>query len=163
MAYHYLDKIQIRLSGGLANYSGYIRGHRFVDGVSVAEIPIQEVLAIGSAMQVFNMDGAQVSPVLTRVDYSKMTSQTTQTVEPVRREPEPEPEPDEFDDEAVGFYAPNEQMASAKVWTAEELELIADAEGIQGLREIAAEFDVKERSITGLIEGIVEAQEKAKE
>ena len=51
-----------------------------------------------------------------------------------------------------------EAPADARIYTREELEGVADSYGITGLRTIADPLNVKSKSITALIDGILEAQ-----
>lgn len=51
-----------------------------------------------------------------------------------------------------------EQKVSLQKYTKHSLERVADEAGISGLRLIADEFGIKEKSIRGLIEGILKAQ-----
>ena len=61
-------------------------------------------------------------------------------------------------DDAVGFTEPGDEFADPKVWSLSELEAIADAEGISGLREVGEILDVKGRSIDDLIQTILKKQ-----
>lgn len=54
--------------------------------------------------------------------------------------------------------APKNAQSSEPAYTRDALELLADKEGIKGIREIAAEFDLKGNSIHKLIDAILEAQ-----
>ena len=57
-----------------------------------------------------------------------------------------------------GASTEGEEGEDRKVYTADELAEIADAEGIQGLRKIANPLNVKDNSIAGLIKEILNAQ-----
>ena len=61
-------------------------------------------------------------------------------------------------DDVVGFTAPGDEFADPKVWSLAELEAIADAEGIGGLREVGDILKVKGRSIDDLIQSILKIQ-----
>jgi hypothetical protein len=54
--------------------------------------------------------------------------------------------------------ADEKKTEAPKVWTREELEVIADAKGIAGLREVADPLNVKSNAIPSLIDKIIQAQ-----
>jgi hypothetical protein len=58
----------------------------------------------------------------------------------------------------AGTQVPDETREKKIVWIKEALEAIADKDGINGLRDIGDEFNVKARSITDLIDAILAAQ-----
>jgi hypothetical protein len=161
--------IKVRIAQpGMQTYTGYIRGTRFDNGVSVDPMPIRDALRLGAACAVQDMEGRVVSPnymefkdanTITGMDVTPPQSKTV-VEQAVAAVEEPEVVEEEGD-EIVDFYDPNEEHAEAKKWTLEALEAIADAEGISGLREIGEEFAVKERSIDGLIKEIMKAQDGA--
>ncbi|CDT52690.1 conserved hypothetical protein [Vibrio coralliirubri] len=80
--------------------------------------------------------------VLKTVASKQVKIETTSTEEPKATEPEVEP----TQEEVQGLY------------TQEELEAIADKQGISGLREIAEKHDVKARSIKELIVELLEVK-----
>jgi len=53
------------------------------------------------------------------------------------------------------------KKVAGRLYTQEQLEKIADEEGINGLREIGKKFGVTDRSIAGLIREILQAQKEA--
>jgi hypothetical protein len=59
---------------------------------------------------------------------------------------------------ATNGNADEKKIETAKVWTREELEVVADAKGIAGLREIADPLNVKSNAIPSLIDKIIQAQ-----
>lgn len=141
---------------GMTGYNGYIRGTRFVDGISHEEMPIRDALRLAASCAVEDMNGNQLSPnTYVFEDADKISADDVMPkVEAIVEEAiQPEPE-----DEVIDFYEPGEEHAEAKKWDLQALEAIADAEGISGLREIGEEFGVKERSIDGLIKEIMKAQ-----
>ena len=71
---------------------------------------------------------------------------------------EPMEDVDGFVDDTVGFHEPGEEHDDPRVWTLSELEAIADAEGISGLREVGEIVEVKGRSIGDLIQNILSKQ-----
>lgn len=161
-------KIKVRIAQpGMQTYTGYIRGTRFVDGESVDEMPIRHALLLGAACSLVDMEGRVVSPNHhVFEDAKEVTGMTnmppkSQTVEEQQNAPKVQAEEEsvsEEEDEVVDFYDPDEEHADAKKWDLAALEAIADAEGINGLREIGDEYGVKDRSIDGLIREIMKAQ-----
>lgn len=166
--------IKVRIAQpGMQTYTGYIRGTRFVDGVSHEAMPIREALRLGAACKVEDMEGRVVSP--NYVEFADANEISSADVSPAPSKTIVEAEADgeeegqvqaeegseahrEVEDEVVDFYDAGEEHAEAKKWELSDLEAIADAEGISGLREIGEAFNVKERSIDGLIKEIMKAQ-----
>ena len=166
-----LIKVRI-VQPGMQTYTGYIRGTRFIDGVSHEAMPIRDALRLGASCAVEDMEGRVVSPnymefvdaneisaadVMPKVSKTIIEEESHAKEEALQEEAGAEAS-EEVEDEVVDFYAPNEEHAEPKRWELSDLEAIADAEGISGLREIGEEFNVKERSIDGLIKEIMKAQ-----
>lgn len=149
------DEIHVTLKqAGYQNFSGYLLGHRFEDGRSTMPMPIKHAMRLGASYVCCDDNGDVISPNVVSYEDAVDTAADVAASSPSAKEPEPE-------DDAVDFVEPNEEMPEAKTWSADELEALADAEGIQGLREVAEEHGVKERSIQGLIKGIMKAQSGA--
>lgn len=155
-------RIKVKITQpGMQTYTGYIRGTRFINGESVGDMPIRDALRLGASCQVSDMDGNIVSP-----NYHVFEDAATVTAADLAPEKAPEPEVVEEvveevadeEDEVVEFYEPDEEHKPSKVWTVAELEAIADADGIGGLREIGDTLGVRDRSIDGLIREIMKAQ-----
>lgn len=153
------DSVHVVLKqAGYQNFSGYLLGHRFEDGRSTMPVPIQHALRLGAAYVCQTDAGEVISP-----NHITYEDAATVAADPVAASPasQPKEEAPVAEDEVMDFMDVGEEMPEAKTWTSVELEALADAEGIQGLREIGDELGVKERSIKGLIEGIVKAQSGA--
>ena len=138
-------KIKI-VEGGWEGFSGNLGMVDFENGVSVRDVTQAEANVISASIRVVNVDDdssvgalgldadAQNRPCVTR---------NLQTLEEILAQGE----------------NPNAeqpvQAAPSKQYTKEELEAIADKEGIAGLRKIGNDLDVRGTSIASLIEGIL--------
>lgn len=130
---------------GWENFSDYLGGVKFENGVSVEAVAPAIANQLGSALRVEAIDSDEQvgnAAVLLRAQNQKakvvkaLTDETPDTVAP-------------------------EQAAKAAVaerFTREQLESIADAEGIAGLRGLAEKFGVKGRGIVELINEILRVQ-----
>ena len=122
---------------GFENFSGYMGDVEFVDGVSVEAVSMAECRRLGCIMSVETLDGQNPS--------------TTQLWEDMRYQPLTQPRAKAEEPEATPEVSGEKTMRYSR----EDLEQIADERGISGLREVAAEFGVKGRSINELIEELV--------
>src|SRR6056300_1650233 len=125
--------IKVRIvQAGMQTYTGYIRGTRFDNGVSVDPMPVRDALRLGAACAVQDMEGRVISPnymefedasTITGMDVTPPQSKTVveQAQEAIRVAEETKAE-----DEVVDFYDPNDEHAEPKKWTLEALEAIAD-------------------------------------
>ena len=127
------------------SYTGNIRRYRFVDGVSIDEIPIKFALVLGASGGAKTTDGRILNPSR----WWKNSNLGRHTVKPVSPRPKKE--------EAVTVEEKVEQFEDAPtVYTEEELGKVADKRGIGGLREIGDQLGVKSNSIVGLMKAILE-------
>lgn len=124
---------------GWASLTGMFGVVEFVDGVSVHEVSQAEASRLASIVQIETLDGVNPSPAQQILDSwsGPMASATSDTAD----------------------VAPA-TVAAGKVWTAVELEGIADKDGIKGLREIAEPIGARGNSIAELIGKIVAANPK---
>ena len=137
--------MKIRIdSQGYENFTGFMGVVQFNDGVS-EEISAAEAKRLGALVSVIDVEtGKGVGP---QYDYDA-----------VYNVPAPvEVALTQSDAVAEAGDPDVEEVAPAK-FTQEDLEQIADAKGINGLREVADAFGVKATSIAKLIEGILAAQ-----
>jgi hypothetical protein len=132
---------------GWAGYTGMLGSVEFKDGISVEAPNSKELSQIGSIVRIETCDSdeqAGAAAVLQNSLHTPAPSNVTL------------PKPQANDDQ-VG--AQSESQPAAKR-TREQLEQIADAKGIAGLREIADPMGVKGRGIAELIAEILAAQDK---
>ncbi|MCJ8600994.1 hypothetical protein MWH03_00170 [Klebsiella pneumoniae] len=146
-------KVQI-LEPSLSGYTGVLCGAEFKNGISVRELSFIEQQRLCAVMRAVTIDGNNVSPAGMLVAGSHKTASEARleekTAEPVTTLPR-------------GQKAEvSETAAPAPVYTREELEAVADAEGIKGLRVIGDTVAVRGKTIPALIDAILKAQGGAK-
>lgn len=164
------------LERGFESYTGHIGPIEFVDGVTVSEVDELALMRISGAMRVVNVeteeqvgltskllagkdDRAEVRAPLPR-EIAQAKTEDRPVAEAKSEEPTKVEEPAKVEESAK--EEKTEEPAKVEplvVYSREELEAIADRAGITGLREIAADFGVKNTSIRGLIEEILKAQD----
>lgn len=157
-----------------------------VDHVSKAEM--NRIGAL-TRIELVNEDGSEGEQAGNAAEMVKMRSQGAPVLKPMKRDGDDTDLPTEQRVEDVQIGAPqsetnevdeatqalNEAIASgeeiveptneeptsepAKIYTAKELEEIADKDGMAGLREIGDALEVKDTSIAGLMEKILAKQE----
>lgn len=158
-------KIKI-IQKGWEGYTGILGTVTFKDGVSIRDLTPNEQAYFSVVMRVAEVedDGTEThysaNSELTRISKIQMPVQEKRkTVAEIKAEaPEPEPAP--------AIVAPDpmpvtEAPVEQKKWTREELEAIADKDGIRGLRVIGTPLNAKNTSIHKLIDEILTAQAKA--
>lgn len=174
-AYDKLIKVKIT-QPGMQGYNGYLRRHLFKDGKSVEAIPVRMALLLGASCSVEDEDGNTLNPNTYVFDngIGEVSADDFPSVVPIRKsdviaaelaeleeksvvELSDEPMPDAVDD-TVSFSEPGDELDDPRVWSLAELEAIADAQGIGGLREVGDILKVKGRSIDDLIQSILKKQ-----
>lgn len=125
------QKIRL-IDAGFQNFTGQFGTVDFVDGVSVEEVSTMEQLRLSSIVGVETMSGENPSPAQLIIDsqYTVMGSAPAMQ---------------------TGLDAPVERVK----YTREQLETIASADGISGLRKIADPLRIKGTSINKLIGDIL--------
>lgn len=130
---------------GYDKYTGLLGLVEFVDGISVNEVSVGELNRMSAIFRV--VDASDDKEIGAISEYAK-TSQIEFKVEGA-------------EEVVAKFVEPNEDIPSTTVYTKEQLEALADKEGITGLREIADAMNIKGTSITGLINGILGSSNNA--
>jgi hypothetical protein len=134
--------MRIKLMGaGYDNLTGQFGSHEFVDGVSVEDLGAGDVRLLSAIIPVEEWkDGAATgkNPSVTQQIIDRY--QAPADVEPSRAGDAPKP------------------VVPAQVYTAEDLEKIADTSGIKGIREVAAPLELQGKSIAELIGKILNKQ-----
>lgn len=148
---------------GFENYSGQMGMILFKDGVSVYDVKERDALRLSALFNVTWETG----------EYVKVTKVEVEPTAPVGRETYLAPtdgKPEEVggNDGSVQYVESTivdseVPVKIVKRYTLDELEAIADQEGINGLRKIAGPMGIRGTSINGLIEQImsVAGEEKA--
>ncbi|ELD1608233.1 hypothetical protein HVX40_24300 (plasmid) [Escherichia coli] len=129
------------------SYTGILCGVQFCDGVSLNELPFVDQQRICASMRAKTLEGVNVSPSAAYSNRNTLVADeivepTAPAIVPMKRGTEEEkviPKP-------------------VQHFTREELETIADSEGIAGLRVIGNQFGVKAKDIVKMIESILKAQ-----
>lgn len=150
---------------GWDGYTGQLGTLHFEDGISTTSPSQRERDYFGVVIRIaeVNQDGSEGEVIsanadLIRIDKLEMpvhvpilkTDEEREAENPTPVVPAPDP--------MQSIVAPAEP---AKRYTRDELEAIADKEGIKGLRGIGAPLGAKNTSIIKLIDEILEAQAKA--
>lgn len=130
------------LESTFKGYTGLLCGVQFENGVSVQELPFVDQQRICASMRAETIDGRNVSAAGA---YSERYDVTADTVKEYIAEPVTKME--------RGTVEPGVQ-----IYMREELEAVADSEGIAGLRLIGGNMGVKAKGIVEMIDGILKAQ-----
>lgn len=127
---------------GWETYTGQLGMIEFVDGLSVGEFSLREARRIAGSLQVVDAETG-VSPSIAQAMVDNVSEEAAVPANP-------------YGDEGQGVGG--EEPPADPVYTSEKLAEIADKGGIKALREIGDKMGVKDNSIAGLIEAILEAQ-----
>ncbi|EBL8960136.1 hypothetical protein JKH05_004225 [Salmonella enterica] len=126
-------------------YTGILCGVKFKNGISVGKLPFVDQQRICASMRASTVDGINVSP---SAAYSRRNELVAdKIVEPVA--------PDIVPMKRGTTEGTDKPLPR---FTREELESIADCEGITGLRQIGNQIGVKAKGISEMIESILKAQ-----
>jgi hypothetical protein len=132
---------------GWANYTGPLYGIDFVNGVSTTIYSQMQAQQVSAMIRIETEEGKNPSVAQQIVD-SKHTPMDADMVR------------DFSNGELTTATALNEALKPVRVWTVEELNAIADTQGINGLRVLAEPLGVRGREIAAVIQGILEKQPK---
>lgn len=144
---------------GWETYTGYLGMVEFRDAVSVAPVPQIVADRITSLVRVVEVDeeGAelQAGAAARIVGGATLAAEVVPALETSTEE--------ELAAERKAAAKRDVEPDHASYKTLEDLEAIAAKEGINGLREVAKPWGVRERSIPNLIDAILKAQAEARE
>jgi hypothetical protein len=176
------------LEQGFTTFSGHLGEVEFENGVSVESLSRSQIDRIASSIRTESFEGEAVgsandlldrsheAPVvaplatleeeLIAADAAKTESELKELAELAAQEPLQTGEPSSIADDSgapaevaeAPEASPGMIIFAKPIHTVESLGIVADTEGIQGLRDIAETFNVKGNSIAKLIEGILTAQ-----
>lgn len=140
---------------GWENYSSWLNGVEFENGVSLTAVPRHLADRIGGTISVVEItdgkEGDTVNPAARVITGKEMAAPVVETMrQPTNAEVEAE--------RAALAQAAGVKPADT-FYSREALEEIADTKGLKGLREIAAPWNVRDRSIPQLITEILKAQD----
>lgn len=135
---------KVRLTqAGYEQFTGMFGRNHFTDGLS--DEPLLPIHAhfIGAAINAEYEDGSPLNPALNYTLAGDMSP--TEAVE--------------LAEKRIEAAVAHEKEVNAVKFTREDLEAIADKQGVKGLREIASPMGIKASSVAELIAGILKAQE----
>lgn len=125
------------------SYTGILCGAMFEDGVSISKLPFLDQQRICASMRAETFEGKNVSVTGmyselhdVSADDAKKTEVSAPKINSLKRE----------------------ETVVTQSFSREELEALADAEGISGLRAVGNKMGVKAKGIEEMIEGILKAQ-----
>jgi len=158
--------MQIRLTDpGFAGYNGYFGNIMFTDGVS-EHISSVEAERLGCIVACETLDGENPSATQRMVDVrNKDLDELRGTAHEVSNLSAQAAE--RFGDQVGDQVTEQVQSVNSSAakpgfdFTREDLEALADAEGIAGLRNIGSQHGVKGRSIAEIIEELLALKEAA--
>ncbi|WP_323016472.1 hypothetical protein [Castellaniella sp.] len=132
---------------GYENFSGLLGITFFTDAVSDDDVNHKEAVLLASLVRVADAETGQPVSAFDqeRAVWNTAVSQPA-PLQPARTQPKAAP-------------VANTPVATVKQYTRENLEELADKGGINALRKVGNEFNVKNASIAGLIDEILQAQD----
>lgn len=116
---------------GWEGFTGDFGGIDFADGVSTVDVAPYQAKRLSNAIRCETLEGLNPSSSQQVID-----SRCVQVV--------------------AAVVAP--EAPTVKVWTRDQLQALADTDGIKGIRTISDPLDIKSTSISALIDAIVNAQ-----
>lgn len=131
---------------GMLTFTDFYCGYKFTNGLSDEAVAGADALRIGSFIRVIGVDDDRQAGEAQFLLDAKHTGADVKVALTVATP------------ETVSAETAAIEQAEQIKYTKEALEAIADAEGIQGLRNIADKFKVKGRGIVELITEILKAQ-----
>jgi hypothetical protein len=132
---------------GWETFTGLLGAEEFVDGVSVDDLARNEAARLGCILRIESVSDNPINPS----PSAELNRTYSVQAANVRLETQEELEG------VVKAVVP----VAGRIYTREELERIADSNGIKGLRAIADELGLKGTSIADLIAKVLEAQAPA--
>lgn len=177
MTYEKPQRLRI-VEPGWETFTDEMCGVKFVNGLSVEPVASMQARILANVIRMEAEDGTNPSISQALVDVANVEMAVVVELETGVEDPVVEKLIEETanavhvqivnrSEQAVAALQGDEQSVVAVVavpdsvtHTKESLEAIADKEGIKGLREVAARFDVKGRGIEELIKEILTAQSK---
>lgn len=139
---------------GYEGYSGPIGPYEFKDGVSVEYIPLNQRDRLAAAFQMVEIedDGTEV-PAGAPARLLRERAREAEAAKPMPRMTEAEKRADDIR-VLLGGVKPR------PTYTRAALEEVAEKDGIAGLRAVAEPWGVRSKSIPGLIDLILKAQDE---
>jgi hypothetical protein len=133
------------LEAAFKSYTGFLCGVHFEDGVSITELPFVDQQRICASMRAETIEGKNVSPSgIYSTRHTINAGDIKETAAP----------------EVINLAREEDSCNSRQLqrFSREELEAIADNEGIVGLRLVGNSLGVKSKGIVEMIDNILKAQ-----
>lgn len=142
-------------SKGFAGYTGYLGQIEFKDGVSVDPVPEVFANRLAASMQMMNVDadGNEIGPAGVAHKLVAESANRAPVANRLDRQSNSDRRDEELRDHLRAQKPPVDHF-----YTGEELEKVVEKDGIKGLRDIGDRWNVRDRSIPGLIQQIIGAQ-----
>lgn len=138
---------------GFEGYTGAFGVVEFVDGVSVGDVSQIEINKLSACIKIAPAEGGgQVS--VASIDFDAPADVVHFKTNAEILEERASKQSKNKEGEAKGGIV----MTGTRVYTREELEEIADKRGLEGLREIGNDLNIREKTIRKMIEAILKAQ-----
>ena len=162
---------------GFENYTGQMGVHFFENGLSTADMTFRDSARMAAVMKCEYEDGTNCSPSQRILDTKLIEADSARDTydEPAAKQSKKAVAADVLTkvdvDPNKGVSVEKQdddqkkepQEPAPELWTAEELGVIADKEGIVGLRAIADPLGIRSNSIAGVITALVNASAKKQE
>lgn len=147
---------------GFETYTGEMGGIEFENGISREVVPFRAGGKVASLLQTETVDAdGNAGPSMSPADTMQKTMrEDAPVVEPLEQVSEDDLHKEHAVYKRKAAVEKAETDLISKIYTKDELEAIASADGIKGLRVIGDPYSVKGRSINELIAEILKAQSK---
>lgn len=151
--------MKVRLTqAGFENYNGQMGVIFFENGISIDDVSRMDAVRLAACMSAEWEDGSNLSPTQSLLDNKNnavpmLQSFAEENKEVMGAETEVVADPESTEVEAK----PTEPVDASVRYTQAQLEEIADAQGIAGLRAICDPLGIKGRAISELIQELIGA------
>lgn len=160
-----LFKVKI-VESAFDSFTGEMSGLKFVNGLSVRSLAQDEVAKIAGVLRVnlipvnSESDEETTGTEDTDTEGTETGTEGTEGTEGTSAETDTETDTEttETDTENTGEEAKSVAGNTVFKYTREELEALADAQGISGLREVANQYNIKGKTINDLMDKLLKIQ-----
>lgn len=136
----------------MTKFSGYLGLTKFKDSLSVNDVSQKEAIKLSAILECTWEDGSKISKI---IDNSKLRAIPKRDTVDVKAEEKPKPKVKPVKkEEKKPVEEEKPAIEITERYTREDLEAIADKDGIQGLRAIGDKIGAKATSIRKLIDEI---------
>jgi hypothetical protein len=143
---------KIKMTGkGYELFTGPFGTHEFVNGVSVEDVSTRDAERLGAVIPIETVDGVEMNVASSIQKKREANDQQVKQDAVVVEETESEEEVEEVEESLDEDWIEKSVSTSAFMFNEAQLVLIADEEGIEGLRKLSEPVGLKSNSITGLL------------